>query len=190
LTIHANSSKAYEVYGTYGRASILTLGGRFGDYPPTDDDGFLAFAKSLHTPKLYEIVKDAERVSEFTHHRFPSSLPRHYERLMDFPEGFVVLGDALASFNPVYAQGMSSAALQAEVLQFELKKRTKEATWLEGFAPAFFTRVAEVVSTPWMLAANSDFAYPQTRGERRRLHHMRVARRKLTQTDFNSMLKV
>ena len=149
-----------------GDVWVLTLGGRFGDYPPTDEDGFLAFAKSLHTPKLYEIVKVGERISEITHHRFPSSLRRHYERLTDFPEGFVVLGDAVASFNPVYAQGMSSAALQAEALQFELKKRANETTWLKGFAPAFFTRVAEVVSTPWMLAANSDFAYPQTRGER------------------------
>src|SRR5579863_2562706 len=145
---------------------MLTLGGRFGDYPPTDADGFLAFAKSLHTSKIYELVKDGRRISEITHHRFPSSLRRHYEALSDFPERFVVLGDAVSSFNPVYGQGMSSAALQAEALQFELNELVAGAQQWQGFAPAFFARVAEVIATPWRLAAHSDFAFPQTRGDR------------------------
>ena len=100
-----------------GEVWMLSLGGRFGDYPPVDADGFLAFAKSLHTSKLHEMVKNAERVSDFSHFRFPTSLWRHYEKLEKVPEGLIVLGDAVASFNPVYAQGMTSAALQAEALQ-------------------------------------------------------------------------
>jgi 2-polyprenyl-6-methoxyphenol hydroxylase-like FAD-dependent oxidoreductase len=144
----------------------LSLGGRFGVYPPTEEQGFLAFAKSLHTSKLYDLVKDAERVTDITTFRFPTSLRRHYERLMAFPEGFLVLGDAISSFNPIYGQGMSSAALQVQALQNLLKERAQGTGRLDCLAMTFFARVAEVVSTPWTLAANFDFAYPRTTGER------------------------
>jgi len=149
-----------------GQVWLLSLGGRFGDYPPVDEDGFLAFTKSLHTLKLYEMVKDAERVSDFSHFRFPTSLWRHYEKMEKVPEGFIVLGDAVASFNPVYAQGMTSAALQAEALQLLLNEWSENTSELRGLPKAFFAKSAEVVSAPWGLAAQSDFAFPQTRGER------------------------
>jgi 2-polyprenyl-6-methoxyphenol hydroxylase-like FAD-dependent oxidoreductase len=144
----------------------LSLGGRFGVYPPTEEQGFLAFAKSLHTSKLYDLVKDAERVTDITTFRFPTSLRRHYERLMAFPEGFLVLGDAISSFNPIYGQGMSSAALQVQALQNLLNERAQGTGRIDGLAAAFFAQAGEVVSAPWTLAANFDFAYPKTTGER------------------------
>ena len=145
---------------------LVCLVGRFGEYPPSDEDGFLAFAKSLHTPKLYDLIKDAERITDIVPHRFPTRVQRHYERLPTFPEGFLVLGDALCSFNPVYAQGMSVAALQVKALQQLLTERTVEARGLAGLALTFFAKAAEVNAAPWMLAANFDFLYPQTKGER------------------------
>ena len=78
----------------------------------------------------------------------------------------MVLGDAISSFNPVYGQGMSSAALQANALRELLTQRADGEHALDGLAPAFFTKAAEVIFTPWTLAAGSDFAYPQTTGER------------------------
>jgi 2-polyprenyl-6-methoxyphenol hydroxylase-like FAD-dependent oxidoreductase len=74
-------------------------------------------------PKLYDLIKDAERVADITSYWFPTSVQRHYERLTTFPEGFLVLGDAISSFNPVYGQGMSSAALQVQALQQLLTER-------------------------------------------------------------------
>ena len=144
----------------------VSLGGRFGEYPPDDAAGFFAFAKSLYTPVLYNLIKDAERVTAITHYRYPTSIRRHYERLSAFPQGLLVLGDALCSFNPVYGQGMSSAALQVQALQQLLTERATGGQGLEGLAWAFFPKVAEVIATPWTLAANQDFAYPQTTGER------------------------
>ena len=144
----------------------LTLAGRFGDFPPSDEDGFFAFAQSLHTPKLYNLIKDAERVAEIVLYRFPTSVLRHYEQLTTFPEGFLVLGDAISSFNPIYGQGMSSAALQVKELQQLLTERASGSDGLEGLALAFFPKAAEVVTAPWTLAANADFAFPQTKGER------------------------
>jgi flavin-dependent dehydrogenase len=144
----------------------VTLAGRFGNYPPHDPEGFLTFAKSLHTPKLYDLIKGAERVANITHYRFPASVQRHYERLTRFPEGFLVLGDAISSFNPFYGQGMSSAALQAQALQHLLKERAAGAGELEKLALSFFQKAAEIIRTPWTLTANQDLIYPQTQGAR------------------------
>ncbi|HEX4210208.1 MAG TPA: hypothetical protein VHY56_07445, partial [Candidatus Binataceae bacterium] len=131
-------------------------------------DGFFAFARALPTPRLYEFIKDAEQVSDFHQHRFPTSVQRHYERLSAFPEGFVVLGDAICSFNPVYGQGMSSAMLQVQALQNLLNERVtkNEGPPLAKLADAFFPRAADVIATPWILASAFDFAFPQTKGER------------------------
>ncbi len=144
----------------------LSLAGRFGDYPPSDEPGFYSFTKSLHTPKLYELIKDAERVADISHYRFPKSSRFHFERLTNFPEGFLVLGDAIASFNPVYGQGISSAALQVQALEKILLERRTLSYGLTGLPAEFFAKAAEVIDSPWTIAANLDFAYPKTKGER------------------------
>ena len=159
-------SRAGGLFEIENRTWHVSLAGRFGDYPPTDEAGFLAFAKALPSPRLYELIKDAERIADITHHRFPTSVWRHYERLQGLPAGFLILGDAICSFNPVYGQGMSSAALQAQALQKILRERAAQARGLDGLASAFFPKAAEAIRAPWTLAANFDFAYPQTRGER------------------------
>ena len=144
---------------------LVSLIGRFGDYPPTDKAGFFNFAKELHSPFIYELIGEAEQLTQINHYRFLTSVQRHYERMTAFPEGFLVLGDAVCSFNPIYAQGMSAAALQARVLQQMLSERIAQSRGLEGIAASFFPKMAEINSTPWSLAASFDFAYPQTRGE-------------------------
>jgi len=160
---HTRAAGLFEIEN---RTWHVSLAGRFGDYPPTDEAGFLAFAKALSSPRLYQLIKDAERIADITHHRFPTSVWRHYERLQDFPARFLILGDAICSFNPVYGQGMSSAALQAQALQKVLRERAAQSRGLDGLASAFFPKAAEAISAPWTLAANFDFAYPQTKGER------------------------
>src|SRR5271156_6140035 len=121
----------------------LSLFGRFGDYPPADREGFFAFVReAVPSRKLYQIIKDAELVTDIVPHRFPASVQRHYERLAAFPERFVVLGDAISSFNPVYGQGMSSAALQVRALQQLLNDRANgsQADGLAGLGAAYFPK--------------------------------------------------
>jgi 2-polyprenyl-6-methoxyphenol hydroxylase-like FAD-dependent oxidoreductase len=148
---------------------IVSMGGWAGDHCPTDDAGFLAYARSLPAPEIAEIVARAEPLSPIVAYKFSSSLRRHYERLREFPEGYLVLGDAICSFNPTYGQGMTSAAMQAQALDalltgsLDAAQRLRRGR-LDGIAPRFFARAAKVVDTPWQLAVGEDFRFPQTSG--------------------------
>ncbi len=140
---------------------MVTLTGWSGDLPPSDDDGFLAYAKSLAAPDIYDVIRELEPISPITTHRFPAGLRRRYERLARFPERLIVMGDAIASYNPAYGQGMSSAAMQATDLQHTLGQ-----TGLEKLAPRFFRRAARSIDIPWGVAVGGDFRFPRTEGRK------------------------
>ena len=139
---------------------IVTLGGWLGERAPTDEAGFVEFARNLAAPDIHEVIKDAEPLGEAVKYNFPANLRRRYERLRRLPEGYLITGDALCSFNPVYGQGMSVAALEAETLEGAL------AGGLEDLPRRFYQRVSEVVNIPWKLAAGADFAHPGVTGSR------------------------
>jgi len=144
---------------------LVSLIGRFGDYPPTDREGFVAFARDLHSDLAWRIIQDGEQLSPIAHHRFPASVQNHYEEI-DSLERFIAVGDSLCTFNPIYAQGMSAAARQAALLSEVLAEHLSRERELDGFAKSFYYLAAQFNSTPWNLAATFDFAFPQTRGER------------------------
>ncbi|MFQ5911938.1 MAG: FAD-dependent oxidoreductase [Nitrospinota bacterium] len=141
---------------------IVSLAGWAGNHAPANEAGFLEFARSLAAPDIYNMIPRLEPLTDFITHKFPSNLRHHYENLTRFPGGFLVMGDAIASFNPVYAQGMSSAAMQAAALDELLAGRGS----LDGLWEAFFKRAAKVVDLPWQLAAGQDFRFPETRGNK------------------------
>ena len=140
---------------------IVAMGGWMGDHAPTEEQGFLDYARSLPTLDIYNVVSQAEPLSDIVPYKFPSSLRRHYEKLARFPKGFLVLGDAICSFNPTYGQGMTSAAMQAAELDTLLAQRQ---AGLAELAPQFFKRAAKVVVVPWQLAVGEDFRFPETTG--------------------------
>jgi 2-polyprenyl-6-methoxyphenol hydroxylase-like FAD-dependent oxidoreductase len=143
---------------------LVSCVGYLQDYPPDDEAGFLEFARTLEVLDFFEAIKDARPLSPIAVFRFPVQRWRRYERLARLPEGLVVLGDAVCSFNPVYGQGMSACALQVDLLDRMLRQAGPNVPG--RFAKAFFRRAAKIIGNPWFLATTSDFLYPRTRGKR------------------------
>src|SRR4051812_35812820 len=133
---------------------ILTLAGHLGETPPVDLDGFRAYARTLPAPEIAAVAERAEPLGDPISYRYPVSRWRHYERCDRLPAGLVVIGDAVCSFDPTFGQGISSAAMQVEVLQRAL---------CEG-GPDLGRRVAkgaaDVARTPWRLATGTAQRFP------------------------------
>jgi 2-polyprenyl-6-methoxyphenol hydroxylase-like FAD-dependent oxidoreductase len=139
---------------------VITTGGWHGDAAPMDEAGFEDYVKALPMPEFYDIISKSEPLSDVMPYKFISSLRRHYENLKRFPQGYLVLGDAVSSFNPTYGQGMSSASMQAVELDKILSNNISDS----DLAKTFFKAAAKVVEIPWSLAVGEDFRYPQTEG--------------------------
>jgi 2-polyprenyl-6-methoxyphenol hydroxylase-like FAD-dependent oxidoreductase len=95
---------------------LIMLGGWHMAGVPTDVETFEAAAKALPDPIVGELMKRATPLSDVVVHRFPSNRRRLFENLERPPVGYVALGDAICSFNPVYGQGMTCAAREAVAL--------------------------------------------------------------------------
>jgi 2-polyprenyl-6-methoxyphenol hydroxylase-like FAD-dependent oxidoreductase len=161
---------------------IVTLAGTAGLYPPTDEAGFLEFASQLSDPILYNAIRQAEPVSGIYGYRRTENQWRHYERLKNWPAGFIVMGDAACCFNPIYGQGMTAAALGANLLD-ELLQAEPDVITI-GFGKTFQSRLANVLQTPWLMATSEDFRWENTEGER----PGPIAR--LLQTYFDRVIKL
>jgi 2-polyprenyl-6-methoxyphenol hydroxylase-like FAD-dependent oxidoreductase len=133
---------------------IVSLAGGGGDYPPSEEKAFAAFAQSLPNPDIYRVITTSEPLSPIRSHRGTQNRLRHYENVK-MPEGFVVMGDAACAFNPVYGQGMSTAAMGAQLLQECLYRRRLDR---------FQRELTRRLQPAWMFATSEDVRYPGAEG--------------------------
>jgi 2-polyprenyl-6-methoxyphenol hydroxylase-like FAD-dependent oxidoreductase len=145
---------------------LVSLTGYFNEPMPTNHREFLEFSRSLSVPDLYEAICDREIRSEVVHHGFPGSQRRRYERLERSPERLIVLGDAACSFNPVYGQGMTVSALEAEQLDKMLARAKAEGTIGPGFARQWFRSATALIDAAWDGVLIEDFRFPELANER------------------------
>jgi 2-polyprenyl-6-methoxyphenol hydroxylase-like FAD-dependent oxidoreductase len=138
--------------------AMLSLTGLLGDHPPRDDEGFLEFTKSLDAKEIYQTVKDSVPVDEAVTFHVPASIRRRYDRLTRFPEGYLVIGDGVCSFNPVYGQGMTVAAMEAVALAEHLDRGPVRPI-------EFFKEQKPIVDVPWDISAGGDLAFPGVQGK-------------------------
>jgi flavin-dependent dehydrogenase len=139
---------------------IISIGGYLGDHAPTDEAGFFEFARAMQAPEIHELIREAEPVTPFAVYKFPANRRLRYERLSRFPDGYLVFGDAMCSFNPVYGQGMTVATLEALVLRRCLSEGD------EGLARRFFRRVKPIIDNPWDIAVGNDLRNVRVEGPR------------------------
>ncbi len=153
------------LYPIEGGRWIVTLGGYKDHHAPADEQGFLEHARSLSAPELYQVLRRAEPLSDFVTHGLPSNLRRHYEKMSRFPDGYLVMGDAMCSFNPIYGQGMTVSAIEAVLLDRYLSDmRSRNVS--SGLAREYFRGAASAIDGPWMVAAGEDFRYSGIEGKR------------------------
>jgi 2-polyprenyl-6-methoxyphenol hydroxylase-like FAD-dependent oxidoreductase len=142
-----------------GRVAVA-LSGVLGEQPPLDDAGFQRFADSLGVPLISQLVREATPIDEPARMRYPASVRRRYERLRRFPLGYLVFGDAVCSFNPIYGQGMTVAVTEGLLLR-SLLTGDRDRLWRR-----FFRGAGKLIDGPWSIAVGTDLRFPEVDGPR------------------------
>jgi len=147
---------------TDGGKVELTTYGILGDHPPTDPEGFTLFVKSLIAPEIYESIVEAEPLTDPVLFRFPTTLRRRYERMSRLPEGLLVMGDAVCTPSPVFAQAQSLAAIEALALRDQVRS---------GVPPQpreFMAEVGRIIDPAWEMTEAMNLVHPRMEGRRTR----------------------
>jgi 2-polyprenyl-6-methoxyphenol hydroxylase-like FAD-dependent oxidoreductase len=140
---------------------IVAIAGVNGESAPTDPDAMLAYARTLESPVIAEVMEVSEPLGNPVTHRFPANQRRHVERMRRFPLGWVLIGDAVCSFNPIYGQGMTTAAKQAHALGHQLDR----AGGIDrSLTRRYFKAANRTVKIPWSIAVGGDFTFQETKG--------------------------
>ncbi|MFD5814768.1 FAD-dependent oxidoreductase [Streptomyces sp. NPDC127038] len=141
---------------------LVSLGGTRGGEPTSSNEDFARFALDLRHPIVGELIAGAEPVTDVVLSRSTRNGRRYFEKARVWPEGFVALGDAIATYNPVYGHGMSVAALGAKTLQEELQKGGVEAP---GLARRVQRAAAKPVEAAWAMSTSVDRQFPDVAGD-------------------------
>ena len=142
---------------------IVVIAGLNGEAAPTDDVGMLAYARTFDSSVIASIIQECEPTGPVVTHHFPTNQRRYVEKLRAFPLNWLLLGDSVCSFDPIYGQGMTSAALQAQALGSCL---ARASTLDRAFSRAYFKAAGRIVGAPWSIAVGGDFVYQGTRGKK------------------------
>lgn len=149
------------IFPVEGDQWLVTFGGAARDYPPQDEAGFMAFARGLAHPLIADTLERATPLSPIYSYRRTENRVLQIEQLTRLPSGFVALGDAVCAFNPIYGQGISSAAIAAELLGQHLSTGDRgSAMWSLDFQRSLAKQNAVI----WTMATSEDVRYPTTEG--------------------------
>ena len=129
-----------------------------GQFPPTDAEAFEQTVAGLPSSLIAEIVKDLEPVGNPRGFRVAELYRRHYEQVHHWPAGLLVLGDAYCIYDPIFGQGITVAAIEAEILQSSLREQLSDPK------PQFEKRVLkrmqrEAITPAWWLNCAADLQW-------------------------------
>jgi hypothetical protein len=137
-------------------ACLYLAGGQ--EYPPINVEGFEQTFSQLVSPLIAEALWGAELTTSLRGFRVPECIRQHYEQMEQWPAGLLVMGDAFCYFDPVYGQGMSVAAMGAEVLEQCLQEQQVQPR--ADFEQHTLQRLQERIEPAWWYSAVSDLSWP------------------------------
>ena len=126
--------------------------------PPRDFAGMCALADEILPRPLAAAVAQGEPIGDVAFHKYPTSRWRRYDKLDRFPAGIIAFGDAVASFNPTFGQGMTMTSLQAGHL-----RRALEAPG-DDLARQFHRATAKSTFPVWTMNAIGDLVLHRATG--------------------------
>lgn len=136
------------------QALLFVAGGTH--YPPTNSIEYEKELDSLVTPMMRELIKELEPISVPRGFRAHESTRQHFEQMENWPSGLLVLGDAFCNFDPIYGQGMTVAAIEAEMLDTCLKEYS---THKPGFERKVLQRMQQAIEPAWWLSSIADLRW-------------------------------
>jgi hypothetical protein len=142
-----------------GGVMEVSLTGYRGEHPPATLPGFVAHAAALARPDIHRLIQDATPCSDLAQFRIARTVRRDYHKLRRWPAGLLAIGDSICAFNPVFAQGMTVAALGALALRDEIA-RTRPGPPDAAFSRRFFRCIARELEPAWQMARSSDLMAP------------------------------
>ena len=154
-----NPRGAAIVYEENDRVALV-LFGLLGADPTTDESAMKDYARKINSPEVDALMRTGTPVEEPIKMRYAASVRRHPERGRSRPRNFLLLGDSLVSFNPTYGQGMTTAALQAQVLSRLV------AEGVDRLPERFYPAAAKAVDPAWQIATGGDLRFPEVTGRR------------------------
>ncbi|MGV9680572.1 FAD-dependent oxidoreductase [Nocardia sp. NPDC003482] len=140
---------------------MVTLGGTRGGEPPTDENGYRFFARhAVRHPLVADAIARAEPIGSIRGSRSTTNRRRRFDLSSAWPAGFLVVGDASATFNPVYGHGMSVAAREALAIREILDRVEPDVFSTRGLQRS----ISRCAVDAWQIAASQDMRYPATKG--------------------------
>lgn len=137
---------------------IATLGGYENQYPPLEEDAFLAFAQQLSDPSFYKAIASLTPTTPIKAYRSTANKRRRYDQLEHMPTGFIAIGDAVCALCPAYGQGLTTSGQSAVVLQDWLSQNELTHTL------AFQKKLEKAIKPSYDVAAGSDSGFVSTKG--------------------------
>ncbi|CAL9326766.1 FAD-dependent oxidoreductase [Streptomyces sp. SudanB91_2054] len=134
---------------------LVTLSGTRGGQPTNDPADFQRFALGLRHPLVGELIDKAKPLGPVQVSRMTANRRRYYEKTA-MPDNLVVLGDAVAAYNPQYGHGMSVAAQGAVTVSETIQRRGWGAP---GLTAKIQKGIAQHVNTAWAFATGTDVFY-------------------------------
>jgi 2-polyprenyl-6-methoxyphenol hydroxylase-like FAD-dependent oxidoreductase len=141
---------------------VVTLGGFNGDFPPSDERGFLQFAEQLQTPLYAQALSHAEPLTPVRTFRKLEMRWNHFERYAHPIARFMAIGDSCWAYNPLYGQGMSIGVTCARILRDVLA----ESRELADLPKRYYPRAKKFAFPAWEGTALLDMRWPKTTGKR------------------------